>query len=263
MSSTKDILAVDDEPVVLTAISKTCTSERLKVDCVESAAEALKRMESQDYRLIISDIKMPEMDGFQLLAEVKKRGITSGVIISTGYATVENAVHALSEGAIDFIPKPFTADELLSALYRGLRYGTIVSSENKSGNILPYVPCPSRYYRLGYGSWVYPERDGTAKIGVTDLFVKAMENLTAIELTPMLSDIYQGNSCAQMRDARGLMHAVMCPLSGQVIQVNEELTEAPSQIEKDPFFEGWFYRIIPTDLEYELPKLVSCSSDRL
>ncbi|HNL28042.1 MAG TPA: response regulator, partial [bacterium] len=118
MSSIKDILAVDDEPVVLTAISKTCTSERLKVDCAESAAEALKRMESQDYRLIISDIKMPEMDGFQLLGEIKKRGIMSGVIISTGYATVENAVHALTEGAIDFIPKPFTADELLSAVYR-------------------------------------------------------------------------------------------------------------------------------------------------
>lgn len=261
-----DILIIDDEQVVIDAVVKICSSEGFSVDWSIDAKDALNKFEKNLYSLIICDIMMPEIDGFKFLDELRKMEILSPVIMTTGYSTVENAVKSLYNGAIDFIPKPFTADELINSVNRGMKYLEIQSSIKnfrKDDSSIIYVPCPAKYFRLGYSSWAASEDSGTILIGVTDLFLKTIDTLANIELFNIDDEIIQGNQCASIKDKNGKIHPLLAPVSGRIIDVNNDLIRNNNLIEKDPYFNGWFYRIIPSDSEYELKNLTNCSSDRL
>lgn len=274
-----DILVVDDEQVVIDAVVKICSSENYSVDTAIDAKDALQKFDKNNYSLIICDIMMPGSDGFELLNELQKRKISSSVIMTTGYSTVENAVKSLYSGAIDFIPKPFTANELINSVLRGMRYRKIqkllstasASIETDNPEII-YVPCPAKYHRLGYSSWAAEENTGSILIGATDLFLKTLDNISEVELLPVDEEVIQGNSCAIIMESVSIneegikeerRHPLLSPVSGKILEVNEEIIKNKSLIEKDPYFDGWFYRLIPSDSEYELKNLIHCSSDRI
>ena len=145
-----------------------------------------------------------------------------------------------------------------------------VRSYQRDDSEIPYVPCPAKYYRLGYSSWVAEENTGSVLIGATDLFIKTVENLPAgqtglndIELLQIDEEVVQGNACAFIKDKEERKHPLLSPVSGRIIELNEEIVKNKNLIEKDPYFEGWFYRLIPSDSEYELKNLINCSSDRM
>ncbi len=268
MNKQFDILIIDDEQVIIQAVGKICSAEGYKVDGSLDAIEALSKLDKNSYKLIICDIMLPEMDGFQFLDAANKRKLLSPIIITTGYSTVENAVKSLYNGAIDFIPKPFTSDELLSSVYRGFKYLEIQkklleSKNHKNDETIVYVPCPAKYFRLGNSSWIYSENSGSAIIGVTDLFLKTIDSINEIELQKIDEEIVQGNSCAQIKTKDEMVHAVLSPVSGRIIERNNLLLEDKKLIEKDPYFNGWLYRVIPSDWEYEIKNLTPCSSDRM
>lgn len=268
MSRQYDILVIDDEHVVVDVVGKICSSENLSVDFAIEAQTALEKIDKNEYKLVVCDIMMPGMDGFGFLEEMHKKKITTPLIMTTGYSTVENAVRSLYSGAIDFIPKPFTADELLSSVYRGLKYGDIQnkmrSNQNAPGaNSLLYVPCPAKYFRLGYASWLSVEREGSVTLGVTDLFLKTIENILSITLMENDNEIIQGSSCVQIKSENEIINYVLAPVSGRIIESNDEILNDMSILEKDPYFKGWIYRLIPTDIEYQLKHLTPCSSDRI
>jgi FixJ family two-component response regulator/glycine cleavage system H lipoate-binding protein len=261
-----EILVVDDEQVILDAVSRICSAEGHCVDTALDASIALSKLHTRQYRLVISDILMPELDGFQLLDHISKKQPQTPVIMATGFSTVENAVRSLYAGAIDFIPKPFTADELLSAVSRGLRYREIQERRASAmhGHSDPaslIVPCPPRYLRLGYASWVVQEEDGTARIGITHMCLRTIDRLIGIELMKAHEETVQGTLCAQLKTADGLSHPVLAPVSGKILESHEEIASQPELIEKDPYFKGWLYRVIPQDVNYELPNLIPCGSE--
>jgi glycine cleavage system H protein len=96
------------------------------------------------------------------------------------------------------------------------------------------------------------EDEGTARIGVSDLFLKATEGIREFELAETGEDLLQGIPCATAIASKGARHGVMCPMSGNVLQVNAEVQARPSLVEKDPYFKGWLYRILPSDPENNL-----------
>jgi len=262
------ILVVDDEDVITQAVVRVCGAEGTPVDVADSAAAAIVRLEKNVYRLILCDVMMADVDGFQFLADLQRRRIRTPVIMSTGMSTMENAVKALSSGAIDFIPKPFTADELLTAVTRGLRYArlqdaAVAASATAHPATLAWVSCPAKYFRLGYATWVVQEDAGTVLVGVSDLFLKVIESIQAVTLGAVGDEVVLGSSCATITAVDGLEHAVLAPVGGKIVEVNENLADAPSMMERDPYFEGWLYRVLPSELEYDLQHLISCSSDRM
>jgi glycine cleavage system H lipoate-binding protein len=229
---------------------------------------ALTKLQQSVFRLIICDIMMPDGDGFHFLAEMRERQIEVPVIMTTGYSTLDNAVDSLYKGAIDFVPKPFTADELLSSVSRGMKYAEIqraMKNTSRKGEdiALMYVPCPSTYFRLGYITWLSLEHSGAVAVGVTDLFLKTINSLETIEIQKANHEVEQGNVCALIHSENSVVHPILSPISGRIVEAHEEVSANAAIIEKDPYFEGWVYRIIPSDLEYELKHLMPCSSDRL
>ncbi|MCK9425941.1 MAG: response regulator [Ignavibacteriaceae bacterium] len=268
MSKAADILVIDDEQVVEDAVIKICTLDDYTVDVAANVKSAIEKISKNYYPIIVCDIMMPDGDGFQILDELHNRNIDSSVIMTTGYSTVENAVNSLYKGAIDFIPKPFTVDELLSSVYRANKYQQIKSKQKsfpvQNQNLeLLYVNCPVKYLRLGYASWMFEERDGSVLIGVCDLFLKTIEVIKEIELQLPEEEIMQGISCISVKSVDERTHKILSPVSGRIVEVNGNIKLNSSLIEKDPYFEGWVYRVIPTDIDYEKKYLIMCSSELL
>jgi CheY-like chemotaxis protein/glycine cleavage system H lipoate-binding protein len=259
-----NILVIDDEQVIIDSVTKLCSAEGWQVDSALDAISGLKKLERKNYNLIICDIMMPDMDGFQFLEETRSRNIKTPIIITTGYSTVENAVKSMNSGAIDYLAKPFTVEELVSIVQRGLNYGKIMeASSNLSINMMHFVPCPAKYYRFGYSTWANIEADGSLKIGVTDLFLRTINKITRIELFNPEQEIVQGNIYAHIETDDQLIHSILSPITGKIIEQNQSILSDFNLLEKDPYFKGWMYTIIPSDLEYELNHLTPCSSDRL
>jgi CheY-like chemotaxis protein/glycine cleavage system H lipoate-binding protein len=263
-----DILVIDDEQVILDAVSKICTAEGYRVATALDAEIAVGMLAKQSFGIILCDLMMPKMDGFAFLKHAIQHAPQTPVIMATGFSTVETAVQALTVGAVDYVPKPFTFDELKSAVQRGLKYRRIrdemeASASGTSADGTLVVPCPPKFRRLGHTSWVALEGDGTAKVGVTHLFVRTIDQLVGVETIAVDGEIIQGTSCGNIQTLDGLLHPVLSPVSGRVIEVNRELASFPAIIEKDPYFTGWLYRAIPTDVEYEIARLQPCGSDPL
>jgi len=106
------ILIVDDEQVVRDSLGHWFTEEGYAVETSGSAGEALSKLASRETDLVIADIRMPGIDGMELLERIKVEQLDTAVIIMTGYASVETAVRALKHGAFDYITKPFDPDDL-------------------------------------------------------------------------------------------------------------------------------------------------------
>lgn len=256
MNPPRDILVIEDEPSVSRAVVMVCDVEGMSVTAVESAVQALEVLERSRFRLILCDIMMQGMDGFRFLEEMNRRGLSEPVVMMTGYSTMENAVRSLSMGAVDYIPKPFTADELLTVIRRSLRSSMLreqaYAAKIERDRTMSFVPSPAEYHRLGYVSWVKMEDEGTARIGVSDLFLKSVEGIRSIELSAVGDILVQGVPCAELTSSDGSEHGVMCPMGGKILEVNEEALSDPMLVEKDPFFRGWLYRILPSNPDSNL-----------
>lgn len=263
-----DILIVDDEKVIIDAVIKVAEFRNLMVISASNGYEGLQKLSKYSFKLLLCDIMMPDMDGFEMMNQIRRREIKTPLIVTSGYSTLENAVKSLHSGAIDFLPKPFTFEELISSIERGLKYGKIIGTnqltlDRSYDSNISFIPCPPHFYRLGYASWLNIENEGTVLVGISDLFLRTIENIIEINFLENEYSVAQGNSFMNIISDDGLIHSVMSPVSGKIIQVNEKLNLNLSLIEKDPYFKGWIYRVIPTDLNYELKNLTSCSSDRI
>ncbi len=261
MTKSVEILAIDDEQIILDSIVKLCSAEGWAVDTAESAQAGLEKVRRHSYALIISDIMMPEMDGFELLDTLRDMEIITPVIITTGYSTVENAVRSLYNGAIDFLPKPFTVEELISSISRGIRYYEIRQTmQHEDNDEVLFVPCPAKYNRLGYNSWALVTEDGSVRVGLVDLFLRTVDTVESIDLLNPEDELIQGNSCAEIHTNDGKTHPFLAPVSGRIVETNSEIVQRPTLLEKDPYFKGWVYTIIPADLNYESKMLTPCTA---
>lgn len=115
------IFFVDDEPQVRKVVGKTLRQLGSKVSCFAGAADCLKRLHSKRCDLLITDVKMPEIDGIELLIEAKRIAPWLPVLVITGYGDVPMAVRAVQAGALDFIEKPLDREHFLHAVQAVLK----------------------------------------------------------------------------------------------------------------------------------------------
>jgi DNA-binding response OmpR family regulator len=120
MEAPVKIIVVDDEKHICHNIAKILTKKNYEVTQALSAQEALERMAQESFSLLISDIVMPGKNGLELLKMVKKEWPLTKAVMMTAYAATNTAVKAIRLGALDYIPKPFTPDELRTAVEKAL-----------------------------------------------------------------------------------------------------------------------------------------------
>src|SRR5207245_3839174 len=117
------VLIVDDDAALLEALPETLRLRMggVTVDTADSAAAALDRIAAQDYDAIVTDIKMPGMDGLALLAEIRARRPDTPTLMITGHGEYDLAVRALRGGAYDFIQKPIDREHVVASLHEAIR----------------------------------------------------------------------------------------------------------------------------------------------
>lgn len=127
MSKTR-VLIVEDEEKLRRVIQLHLTSEGFEVEQAATAEQAIPLIANAD--LIISDLRLPKMDGLQLLKEIRERNIAISVIVMTAFGTVQTAVEAMKLGALDFLLKPFSLDHLSTVIQKAIEVRTL-RSENQ------------------------------------------------------------------------------------------------------------------------------------
>lgn len=267
MSQEFDILIIEDEPVIVNATSTVLRRDGFKIDQTFGAAEALGKLQSNQYKLIISDLMLPKISGFEVIKEVKAINPEIPIIIMTGYAMRENAVDSFKAGAFDFLPKPFDIDELLAVVHRAMRCVEQKAETESNKKVFQAALEKNRgndrqdnYYFLGRHSWANVDREGITVLGVGETIVAHVSEIQTIEFPAMNTFIWQGNLCVKIIAEQHFIHSVWSPLSGEVIAVNHDLEKNPNLLSSDPFNLGWLLKIMPTNLEVELPNLTKHSS---
>jgi signal transduction histidine kinase len=117
---TASILVIDDEVGMREGCRRALESQGVRVVTAEHGAEGLHKLRQEPVDLVLLDAMMPGMSGLELLERIRAHDADMVCVMITGYATVDLAAQAVKQGAFDFLPKPFTADELLAAVQRGL-----------------------------------------------------------------------------------------------------------------------------------------------
>lgn len=262
-----DILVIDDEQVIIDSILKVASMNNYSVDYVTFGKLGLEKIIKGSYKLIICDVMLPDINGFQILEHLEKSASKIPIIITTGYSTIDNAIKALTHGAIDYLSKPFTFEELESCISRGMKFSEIIKNLKNCSNydsqlMYHFTPCPANYLRFGFSTWVNPEKEGLYKCGILDLYLKTIGQIEKVSMPPIGSSILQGQEFMQITDEFGYLHKVFAPISGKIILCNEKIDININLIEKDPYFDGWLALILPDSLLNDKKNLVSCSSDR-
>jgi CheY-like chemotaxis protein len=258
------ILCVDDEEIVLDSLRKILVLDGYSVDTVETGQEALGLIQSHDYDFVFTDLKMPSMSGTEVAKSVKHMRPDIDVVIITGFATVESAVECMKHGAIDYIEKPFTEDELR----RFVKYTLIRRQDRQQKQLQPRVHVtgpasagPSGEFSVPGGAlisaghcWASLAEDGTAKIGLDDFAGKLLGHINHVELPEVGQQVKAGERLFSVgqNHRRAHFHA---PLSGKVVKINTALRDEPENRENLSYGRNWVCVIEGDNLDAELPGL--------
>ncbi|SPD72597.1 conserved hypothetical protein [uncultured Desulfobacterium sp.] len=120
MENKNRVLVLDDEPIVCDRLCSMLEKTGLEVETFTDPAKAVKRLAETSFNVLITDLKMKELDGIEILSITQKVSPETKVIIITGFATVEKAKQALEMGAFDFIAKPFKLSQLRDLVIKAL-----------------------------------------------------------------------------------------------------------------------------------------------
>jgi len=115
------LMILDDEPIVGKRLKPAIEKYGVDVEVFEDSTKALARLDERDFDIVVTDVRMEEVNGIQVLEHIMSKSDQTKVIIITGYATVEVAREALVKGAFDFIAKPFKPNDLRAIINRAAK----------------------------------------------------------------------------------------------------------------------------------------------
>lgn len=258
MAGEQKILIVDDELPVCKSIASVLEDQGYSITTALSGEEALKKQESTEPDIIIADLMMPGISGMDLLKTVKERRPETIVIMVTGYPSIASAVQAIKLGAFDYIPKPFTPEELRSLVSRAVErknLGKEIGAQEVQEGARAEISIPKGLYCIPENSWAKVEENGTVRIGAHHVLMRTIGNVTSIEF-PKENDMrYQGEACLRIIDSHNRIHRLWTPVTGRVIAVNEKLKQDFLKLMEDPYNEGWLVIINPLHVDKDLQNL--------
>ena len=257
------ILAVDDEAIVLDSFRKILVLAGFSVDTVESGPEALTLLRARDYDFLFSDLKMPVMDGVEVVKAAKHLRPDTDVVVITGYGTIETAVETMQFGAVDYVQKPFTEEELVALANRLLIKRQARQQAQARPTVRVVAPAVAEIvaggeYCVPGGAFVSPghawariDPDGQVLTGLDDFARKALGKVDAVVPPAVGARVRRGEPLFSVRLGEAVVR-FRAPLSGEVSKVNDALARAPELVTESPYDDGWVCLVRPADLAAEL-----------
>jgi CheY-like chemotaxis protein/glycine cleavage system H lipoate-binding protein len=260
------ILCVDDEQVILDSFRKILVLDGYSVDTVQTGQEALGLLQTHHYDFVFTDLKMPTMSGVDVTKSVKHLRPDIDVVIITGYATVETAVECMKVGALDYVQKPFTEDELLAFVKKALIkrqdriqkqlkpkvHITHMSSVGHTG--ADEFAIPGGVFIANGHTWAAMFEDGTVRIGLDDFARKLLGTVDGIEFPNLGMTVAAGQPLFTVTQGTRRV-SFLSPVSGKVLENNTGLGKHLEALETTSYGENWICVIDADKLDAEIKDL--------
>ncbi len=260
------ILAVDDEHIILDSFRKILVLAGFSVDTVDNGPEALSLLRARDYDFLFTDLKMPVMNGVEVVKAAKHLRPDMDVVVITGYGTIETAVETMQFGAIDYVQKPFTEEELVAITNRLVIKREARMEAQRRPTVRVVAPAvaevvASGEYCVPGGAFVYPghtwariDPAGQVWTGMDDFARKHLKAVDRVEVPAVGTTVRRGEPLFTVRRGAQVAH-LLAPISGEITQVNEALKGSASLIVQSPYDRGWVCLVRPSNLAAELDGL--------
>lgn len=244
-----NILVIDDEMVICELLDTLLKDQGFKVTTALSAEEGIQKFKEGAFDLVMTDLKLPDFDGIKVLEAIKSHDPDTVVIVMTGYPSFETVHSALRQGAFDYVPKPFTIDEISFAVKRALAFRNLKQTNNRllreleeqNSKLEERVRERTQELRLLYK--IGSDISSTLNLNeVLSIILDRISEILNVEICSILL-LDETNKDYTMKCAKGLDNAVVCKtrvqagesISGWVIEHKEGLLV--EDIETDPRFQ--------------------------
>jgi CheY-like chemotaxis protein len=246
------ILVLDDDPIVTLSCKRILGAEGYSISTVEKGEEALNKLAKEDFDLLISDVRLPDINGMEVLKESRIVKPKTDVVIITGYPTLEDARESTRLGASEYIEKPFTPDFMLNVAKKVFDTRGWILRQAFIDEFRDYVvpvkdsKNPVIFYKEG--TWARPYKDGLWEIGCDLRYWMLSGNLMYVEFIKNLDRFVAGKTFARIYSSSGKGSELLSPMNGELKEVNKKANDVMCALIKDHLSEGWLLwlaRVLP------------------
>ncbi len=237
------ILVLDDDPIVTLSCKRILGAEGYSISTVDRGEDALNRLAKEDFDLLISDVKLPGMNGIEVLKEARVIKPKTDVVIITGYPTLEDAQQSSRLGAAEYIEKPFTPDFMLNVAKKVFDTKGWILRQAFIDDFRDFVSPlhdqenPVIFYKEG--TWARPTKDGLWEVGCDLRYWMLAGDLTYVEFIKNIDNIQAGQIFANIYTSSGKTQALLSPMNGELREINTKANDVMAALLKDHLSEGW------------------------
>lgn len=238
------ILIVDDDPVIALSCKKILGVEGYTVFTAEDGQSAIKKVSDETFDLVITDVRLPDINGLTILRESKIVQPSADIMVISGYPSLEDAREATRLGAFEYLEKPFTPDFMLNAVKKVFdRKGWILRKAYINQFKKYIVPTEEMddftvYYKDG--TWARPLiKEEVWEIGMDVRHFLVSGQLMYVEIMTHTQALAAGEPFARLISSDGKISEITSPMTGVVKMFNERANDAISSLAKNYASEGW------------------------
>ena len=248
------ILVLDDDPVVTLSCKRILGAEGYNIKTVARGEDALKELEKDEFDLLITDIRLPDTSGIEVLRESRVIQPNTDVVVITGYPTLEDAKESIKLGAFEYIEKPFTPEFMINVAKKVFdRRGWILRQAYINEFRDYIVPLrdkenPVIFYKEGV--WARPTRSGLWEIGYDLRYEMASGEMLYVDYLNV-QKVKAGEPFARLLTGSGKIIDIPAPMTSEIKEINSKANDIICSLFKEHLSEGWLVwlaRVIPLEL---------------
>lgn len=249
------ILVLDDDPIVGASCKRILGAEGHLVTVVGMGEDAIRRLSIEEFDLLISDVRLPDIYGIEVLRESRSIQPSTDVVIITGYPTMEDAKEAIRLGAFEYLEKPFTPDFMLNVARKVFdKRGWILKKafiDQFKDYITPVSDISDKTIFYKDGMWAMPVKGGLWEIGMDVRHWLLGGQMLYVDLIESRA-LTVGKPFARLVSGDGKMRELNAPMGGGIKERNDSVNDTICSLAKDCLSEGWLMwlvRIAPEGLD--------------
>jgi len=242
------ILVVDDDPVIGLSCKRILGAEGFSVFSVEDGESAIEKIAKEEFDLVISDIRLPDIYGLKVVQESRTVQPGADVVVITGYPSLEDAKEAIRLGAFEYLEKPFTPDFMINVAKRVFDNRGWILKKAYVDQFKEYIVPASEmdnltvYYKDG--TWARPVKNGLWEVGVDVRHNLSSGQMLYVDIPGEIKTIASGETFAKLLSGDGEIREIKAPMTGVIKEVNRHANDAVCALMKDHLCEGWFIWLV-------------------
>lgn len=250
------ILVLDDDPIVTLSCKRILGAEGYSISTVEKGEDALNKLTKEDFDLLISDVRLPDISGMTVLKEARVIKPQTDVVIITGYPTLEDAKESTRLGAFEYIEKPFTPEFMLNVAKKLFdKRGWILRQafiEEFKDYVVPLRDKENPVIFYKEGTWAKPFKNGVWEMGCDLRYWFLTGNLMYVDFIKDLDKVKAGEPFARIYTSTGQSNDLLSPMNAEIREFNTKANDVMCALLKDHLSEGWLLwlaRVIPLETD--------------